>query len=555
MSVPFPAAARSPLKDALFCVALGSLCFIRRWFDLEILQVPALDFYRSAPRDPALLVAALVGSLTLALVFWLLAQVVRKVDHLRVTAVARCVTLLIMAYALESMRRYWNSEFGLDDWASNGILIGVEFMLTVGAGMSLRGDRRILRASRSMLLLASFLMPAMLIDFVWGHPPTDSSAFAPRPGLPVLPPRPAIGNNPAPRVVWLLFDEFDQHTAFDERPRGLELPELDRLRAESLIANRVVQTANQTVVAVPSLLSGQAFEHTQLVDARNLLVQPPGTAALPPWRDQPNVFQQARRLGANTSLTGWQLPYCRIIGDSLVHCFENPGGHPPNALLREIQASENTVWDTVAFLFYMQAENLLDMFRPQDAARSPEVRDAFLQRRQLRQFLAIRDHAYQEIANPRMDFIFAHFPTPHLFAIYDRKLADFALRPDTSYLDNLALVDRTVGEVRRILQRSGLWESTTLMVTSDHGLRPVLWKNRYNWTPEFVRLIGPGTSRTVPFILKLAGHHEATVYKPSVSNVITAQLSIAALSGEVATPQEALAWLARQSGPLIVSAR
>jgi hypothetical protein len=121
MSVPFPAAARSPLKDALFCVALGSLCFIRRWFDLEILQVPALDFYRSAPRDPALLVAALVGSLTLALVFWLLAQVVRKVDHLRVTAVARCVTLLIMAYALESMRRYWNSEFGMDDRASNGI--------------------------------------------------------------------------------------------------------------------------------------------------------------------------------------------------------------------------------------------------------------------------------------------------------------------------------------------------------------------------------------------------------------------------------------------------
>jgi arylsulfatase A-like enzyme len=154
-----------------------------------------------------------------------------------------------------------------------------------------------------------------------------------------------------------------------------------------------------------------------------------------------------------------------------------------------------------------------------------------------------------------MDFVFVHFPTPHMFAIYDRHRAEFALSPDTDYLDNLALVDRTVGEIRGTLEKAGLWESTTLLVTSDHAVRPAMWHNRYNWSSAFERLIGPGASRTVPFILKLARHHEGTVYEPSVSNLTATQLSLAALSGEVATPQQAVVWLTRQSSHPLVSAR
>src|SRR4249920_3850683 len=117
MSISVPATARYRLRDILFCASLGCLCFIRRWFDLEILQVRGLDFYRSAPRDPGLLTATVLSSLILALVFWLLAQSVRKADNPRLTAIARCVTLLVIVYATESMRRYWNSEFRLIGWA------------------------------------------------------------------------------------------------------------------------------------------------------------------------------------------------------------------------------------------------------------------------------------------------------------------------------------------------------------------------------------------------------------------------------------------------------
>lgn len=555
MPISFPAAPPSRIKDALFCASLACLCFVRRWFDLDILQVRGLDFYRSSPRDPELLTGTLVSASIFALAFWLLAQWVRRANNPRLAAIARCGTLLVIAYSIESMRRYWNSEFRLIDWASNGILIAIEFGLALGAGMAITGNRRTLHLARSAVLLAGWLIPVMLIDFIWGHPEAPRSAFQPRPGLAPLAARAAIGKNPSSRVVWLLFDEFDQHLAFDERPAGLVLSELDRLRSESLVANRVLQTADATVIAIPSLLSGQLFETAQPMDAGTLWVRPAGLEIFWNWRDQPNVFQQARRLGANTSLTGWQLPYCRIIGDSLVHCFEQVGGHPANALLREIQASEESLWENVEFLFYTQAQNFMDFFRPLEDAVSPEIRDAFVQRRQLRQFLAIRDHAYREIADPKMDFVFVHFPTPHMFAIYDRHRADFALSPDTNYLDNLALVDRTVGEVRRNLEKAGLWESTTLMITSDHALRPAMWRNGYNWNSAFDQLIGPGASRTVPFILKLARQHEGAVYEPSVSNLTATQLSIAALSGEVATARQALVWLAGKGSQPLVSAR
>src|SRR5258705_3084257 len=230
MSISVPATPRSRLRDALFCVSLACLCFIRRWFDLEILQVRALDFYRSAPRGPGLLVATLLSCSILALAFWLVAQWVRRADNPRLTAIARCVTLLVITYAIESMRRYWNSEFLLINWSSNGILIAFEFSLALGAGMALKGNSRILHVVRSAVLLAAWLIPVMLFDFFWGHPQAQPSAFQMRGGLTPLTAHPAAGKSPASRVVWLLFDEFDQHLAFDERPAGLELSELDRLR-------------------------------------------------------------------------------------------------------------------------------------------------------------------------------------------------------------------------------------------------------------------------------------------------------------------------------------
>ena len=200
--------------------------------------------------------------------------------------------------------------------------------------------------------------------------------------------------------------------------------------------------------------------------------------------------------------------------------------------------------------------NLYDIFRPDADSVSEKLKDASLQRRQQQQYFTIRDHAYQDAVDRQIDFLYVHFPAPHLFAIYDRQRQDFTLSGKTTYYDNLALVDRTVGELRRKLEEAGLWDSTSILITSDHGLRRELWHGHMNWTPEFDRLLASGSSPLVPLILKLAGSHEGVVYDQSFSSVVEGDLALAVIKNEVTTSQQVSEWLARHnSTPPNLSAR
>jgi hypothetical protein len=543
MALSLSPPARDKLKSLAICFSLGNLLFIRRWYDLEHLQARSVDYYRTGQPDLTLLIATVIAAVLFGAVVWMGWLFVERSNSSRIRLAAQCVFLLLLVFPLESVRRYWNVLLGFDI-GTNLALLFVEALLAAGLVAALLGNLRVLGAARRMTLLLTLLFPSLLIDLALARAGAEPVlVYQPKPPLPLLPPHPG----PQRRVVWLLFDEFDQRLAFDERQPSVQLPELDRLRTESMIANHATQTAPWTILALPSLLSGRIYSRAEMVDAETLEVFPEGSRQGFSWRTQPNVFRRARELGLNAELVGWHHPYCRVFGDSLVRCLDVPSGHPTAALLRETHAAEDGIAKTVPYLFRLQWENLADMFRPRSKAVSENLKDAYVQRRQLRQYFLIRDRAYAEAADRQIDFLFVHFPTPHSFAIYDRRRRDFTLSASIDYFDNLALVDRTVGELRLALEQAGLWESTSLLITSDHGLRPELWRGRYNWTPELERLTENGPSETVPFIVKLAGHGKAAVYDRPFSNVVAGDLCLAILRGGVSTPEEAAAWLASHS--------
>ena len=197
------------------------------------------------------------------------------------------------------------------------------------------------------------------------------------------------------------------------------------------------------------------------------------------------------------------------------------------------------------FLYRLQFANLTDMLRMSTDSKSEATLDSYIQRRQVKQYFKIRDRAYTDIRDPRIDLLFVHFPAPHLVPIYNRRRRDFTLDNSLDYFDNLALVDRTVGEIRAGLEKSGLWNSTSLIITSDHGLRPNVWRGRLGWTPRLDELTESGQSPLVPLIVKLAGKDQGAVYDPMISNVICGDLALAILSGKVSTSADAIAWLDR----------
>jgi arylsulfatase A-like enzyme len=206
-------------------------------------------------------------------------------------------------------------------------------------------------------------------------------------------------------------------------------------------------------------------------------------------------------------------------------------------------------------LFRLQMENLKDMYRFDGFSGSENLKDAYLQRQQQQEYFQIREHAYSDALDPRISFLLLHFPTPHMYAIYNRWRRDFTLDSTIDYLDNLALVDRTLGELRVELETAGLWDRTSLLITSDHGFRPDMWRSRYGWTQNMETVSAKGASQLVPFILKLAGKQEHIVVDRSFSNIVSTDLAMAVVGGQISTASQAADWIEQRARDAETGAR
>jgi hypothetical protein len=166
-----------------------------------------------------------------------------------------------------------------------------------------------------------------------------------------------------------------------------------------------------------------------------------------------------------------------------------------------------------------------------------------MQRRQQKQYFEIRDRAYRAAVDSRIGLLMLHLPLPHPYAFYNRREHNFNLDASIDYLDNLALADRTLGELRLALEQARMWDDTTLLITADHGLRPDAWEGHLGWTDELEKLTGGVHGKTVPFILKLAHSSDPAQFSKQFSNVVSSNLVLAVLEGNVSSPSQAVAWL------------
>jgi hypothetical protein len=93
------------------------------------------------------------------------------------------------------------------------------------------------------------------------------------------------------------------------------------------------------------------------------------------------------------------------------------------------------------------------------------------------------------------------------------------------------LVDRTVRELRRALEGAGEWGTTTILLSSDHP---------YRHRPA---LDAHPVGTKVPFLLKLAGQTAGASYDSRFNTVVTGDLLMAILRGELSSPEDVKVWL------------
>ena len=140
------------------------------------------------------------------------------------------------------------------------------------------------------------------------------------------------------------------------------------------------------------------------------------------------------------------------------------------------------------------------------------------------------------VANRGFNLILIHWPVPHMPGIYSRCQGDLDYSGRGTYIDNLALVDRTLLEIRRAMETAGVWDSTTVLLSADHFYR--------NAT-----LLDGKSDHRVPFLLKLAGQTTRSDYKRPFNTVVTHDLVLAILRGELQEPESVARWLDHRSKP------
>jgi hypothetical protein len=285
--------------------------------------------------------------------------------------------------------------------------------------------------------------------------------------------KPAISNNPtSSRIVWLLFDELSQDQTSEHRWAGLDLPNFDRLRSESVTFTDVLPVGYFTKNVIPSLLLGRHILQTRSSAAGELDVYIGDEQQWRPFDASKTIFADARRLGWTTGIAGWNQPYCRIMAGSVDSCFWSHQQPFPADM------------DPRRGVFFNATVPLLPLLRklaPQIVSQIPTSDTNSVVAHQ-RDYQSVMEAAQALIRDSTIRFAYIHVGVPHPPAIYDRKSRRFS--SGGSYIDNLALADEALGTLLHAIEGTPAWSNTTVIVSGDHSWRVSYWRGEPGWTRE-----------------------------------------------------------------------
>ncbi|HWB82776.1 MAG TPA: sulfatase-like hydrolase/transferase [Bryobacteraceae bacterium] len=503
-------------RDLAIAFSLANICYLRIWS--ELLTYRWSDAYlMKLPPGPADYAAVMVNVLILALVLFGLVTLARRYLSKRAFMLVEVAFLLFLALPLNAIRSVLSNRFPylksplFAVLGTRGVALLALTIACAGLFIAVRYHRRAAHIAGSILVA---VLPFCAITFaqaIWKAAHYNPTAYASRPLEPLL-----AAHGKTPRVLWFICDEWDYRLTFVDRNPAIPMPEIDRLRSVSLFADHAHPPGPETPISLPGYFTGRLVKSVEYDGPRELQVTYRGAGHAVPWSRQPNVFESAYGMGFNTALVGWFHPGCRIL-NGLTFCE-----------WWELAMQHNSMGHTFGTILPDQTRSLFEttLFSP------------FGQSLSLHQHIGV----YHDILNtglsiatdPKYGFMVVHLPIPHAPNIYDPRTGQFTLSnsPIHGYWGNLALLDRTVGVFRHAMKAAGTWDNTVVLFTSDHPYR------------ESEALDGKSDPR-IPYILKMASQENGIVYSQPFNAILTEDLLLAVLRGEVSTPADAAGWLDR----------
>jgi hypothetical protein len=342
------------------------------------------------------------------------------------------------------------------------ICLGITLLLAVLRQKLRRGERIASNLTGAVLLGMGIFFCFAVAQL------THLALWKPAPNFVDNLPAAGIGASNRPRIVWILFDELSYQQTFGNRYPNLRLPNFDQLRRSSTVFTDVVPVANYTELAIPSILLNSSVVRTKYTFNNQLLEIQAGTHSFRPFEAGQTPFARARQQGLTTGVVGWYNPYCGMLAPYLNLCYWTNEEEIPL-----IFGIRDGFWrDLVApWVHYTK-----DAFAPAGRKR--------LAARRVNTYKDLLRHSNDALERPDLDLIFLHLPLPHPPGFYNRNSQQFDPSGNRSYVDNLALADKTLGEWMTILRRSPRWKDTDVIICGDHSWRPWFWSSTPSWTRE-----------------------------------------------------------------------
>ncbi len=498
----------------MIALSLVNLCYLRVWTEL-LTYTRADEYEMKLPPGPADYLAAMANVLLGGAVLFAAVQIARRAGIRQ--RLLNWGFLLFLILPLNSIRTVLSEQFAylrsplFEVLGTKGVALLAIGLTASGVSLMVRWSSRLASAAAAVLVVVSPLVPMTLAQAAWKAAHYSPAPLAPRPLAP------AVAGTPPRRVLWVIFDEWDQRLTFRERSPLIQLPELDRFRAASLSASNAYSPGPETSYSMPALITGRMVADFRKVDPDTMLVKHPGLTEPVDWGREQNIFADARQAGFNTAVVGWYHPYCRAIAWSLTDCA-----------WWELESQHNSMGVGFFSILVNQARSLFEtsLFSPFGQSLATAHHGA--------NYGEMLARAKQELARRDLGLTLLHLPVPHAPHAYNMRTGrfDLANAPIRGYLDSLVLTDRTLGEIRRTMERLGTWNTTTILLSADHSFRaaPALDHKK---------------DHRVPFLLKMEGHNEPVAFDAPFNTLLTHDLLLAILRGEVSTPVQAAGWLDR----------
>jgi hypothetical protein len=493
------------VKDGIVGLSLANLVLVGAWF--PILFDKDFSYFNQVQVEAPTLLALLMNLFWLAAVFFLVMRLWRNTRRGWVRFVIHGLLLAVLIVPLDFVRSVLVKlpDYQLAALFQRPLLMVLFLVFLALVAWQHRRCARTMTAAVVILSPLAWLTVVHTLGLLLGLQHLRQSGVEPAPA-PLTPARPGMA-----RVVWIIFDEVDYRLVFEQRPLGVRLPNFDQIRRESVFATNAYPPGGSTLISMPALIAGRDLAAVQVTGPSQLLLKPAEGEGLLDWRSVPSVFSRARELGANTALVGWYHPYARILGRALSYCVWFP--YPTSELARGRTYGQ------------AMAQELLAMFG------TFEVRRLFIEVCRAGQV-----QAKMLAADPKYNLSLFHLAPPHKPGVYlpaGKSFTVVPMRKADGYFNNLALADRMLGEIRQSVVRAGLQDKTWFIVSTDHWWREsAIWDGRVD--------------HRVPFMVRPPGSDHGVEFGAMINTVLTHDLVLAVLRGEVRDLQQAATWLERR---------